>query len=68
MRVHRLLLQATLHINNVRFQILTVARIKMAVFWDAAPCSTVEVYRCLFALITETESTFETSVNSYHRK
>jgi hypothetical protein len=29
----------------VRFEVLTAARIKMAVFWVVAPCSLVEVYR-----------------------
>jgi hypothetical protein len=29
----------------VRFQILTVASLKMTVFWDVAPRSLVEVYR-----------------------
>jgi hypothetical protein len=30
---------------HVRFQVLTAARMKMAVFWVVAPCSLVEVYR-----------------------
>jgi hypothetical protein len=29
----------------VRSQVLTAASMKMAVFWDAAPCSVVEDYR-----------------------
>jgi hypothetical protein len=29
----------------VRFQVLTAASMKMAVFWFVAPCSLVEVYR-----------------------
>jgi hypothetical protein len=29
----------------VRFRILTAASMKMAVLWDAAPCSLVEAYR-----------------------
>jgi hypothetical protein len=29
----------------VRFQVLTAASMKMAVFWVVAPCSLVEVYR-----------------------
>jgi hypothetical protein len=28
----------------VRFQVLTVANMKMTVFWDIAPCSVLEVY------------------------
>jgi hypothetical protein len=28
---------------NVRFQVFTVASMKMAVFWVVAPCSLVEV-------------------------
>jgi hypothetical protein len=28
----------------VRFQVLTVVNMKMAVFWVVAPCSLVEVY------------------------
>jgi hypothetical protein len=53
---------------------------KMAVFWVVAPCSLVEVYRCLdvlaatiigmmddrsIALMMEAASTSETSVNFY---
>jgi hypothetical protein len=30
----------------VRFKVLTVANMKMVVFWVVAPCSLVEVYRC----------------------
>jgi hypothetical protein len=30
---------------EVRFQVLTAASMKMAVFWVVAPCSLVEVYR-----------------------
>jgi hypothetical protein len=48
----------------------------MAVFWDVAPCSLVEVYRrfrgayCLhlqvvITLMMEAASTFETSINFY---
>jgi hypothetical protein len=44
----------------------------MTVFWDAAPCSLVEIYRrfvftasIIFALMMETVSTSETSVNFY---
>jgi hypothetical protein len=29
----------------MRFQFLTAVSLKMAVFWDVAPCSLVEVYR-----------------------
>jgi hypothetical protein len=29
----------------VRFQVLTVASMKVTVFWDVAPCSLLEVYR-----------------------
>jgi hypothetical protein len=31
---------------QVSFQVLTATSIKMAVFWDVAPCSLVEVCRC----------------------
>jgi hypothetical protein len=31
--------------NWVRFQVLTAASMKMAVFWVVAPCSLVDVYR-----------------------
>jgi hypothetical protein len=52
--------------NLLRFQVLTAASMMMAVFWDIAPCSLVEVYRCFRgALMMETVSTSETSVNSY---
>jgi hypothetical protein len=30
--------------NSMRFQVLTAAIMKLAAFWDAAPCSLVEVY------------------------
>jgi hypothetical protein len=30
----------------VRYQILTAASVKISVFWDVAPCSLAEVYRC----------------------
>jgi hypothetical protein len=32
-------------VGLVRFQVLTAASMKMAVFWVVAPCSLVEVYR-----------------------
>jgi hypothetical protein len=46
---------------------------KMAVFWDVAPCSLVDIdrrFRCAYclhhqALMTETVSTSETSANIY---
>jgi hypothetical protein len=38
---------------------------KMAVFWDVASCSLVEVYRRFIALMMEAASTAETSVNFY---
>jgi hypothetical protein len=31
----------------VRFEVLTVANMKMAVFWVVVPCSLVDVYRRL---------------------
>jgi hypothetical protein len=55
----------------VRFQVLAAAIMKMAVFWDVAPCSLVEVYRRLrvvcdvIALMMEAASSSETSVNFY---
>jgi hypothetical protein len=36
------------YLNNfvtVRFQVLTVANIKMTVFWEVAPCSLIEIER-----------------------
>jgi hypothetical protein len=33
-------------IVQVRFQVVTAASMKMAVFWVAAPCSLVDVYPC----------------------
>jgi hypothetical protein len=30
---------------QLRFQVLTAASMKMAVFWVVAPCSLIEVYR-----------------------
>jgi hypothetical protein len=44
---------------------------KMAVFWDVAPCSLVEItavsemLAAIIALMMETASTSETSVNFY---
>jgi hypothetical protein len=35
--------------QEVRFQVLTAASIKMAVFWVVAPCSLVEVYQRLLS-------------------
>jgi hypothetical protein len=32
--------------NSVGFEVLTVVRTKMAVYWVVAPCSLVEVYQC----------------------
>jgi hypothetical protein len=32
-------------LGNMRFKVLTAACMKMAVFWDVAPCGLVEVYR-----------------------
>jgi hypothetical protein len=58
----------------MRFQVLTVASMKMTVFWDVAPCSLVEVYQCFRgacclthrgALTMEAASASETSVNFY---
>jgi hypothetical protein len=61
-----LLLQAAININIVRFQVLTAASMKIAVFWDVAPCSLVEVYRRLIALMMEAATSIsETSVNFY---
>jgi hypothetical protein len=39
--------------NLVRFQVITTASTKMAVFWDVAPCSLLVVYRrfiCTYCL------------------
>jgi hypothetical protein len=59
----------------VRFQVLMVASMKMAVFWVVAPCSLVEVYRCfrgacclhhpLIALMMEAANTSETLISFY---
>jgi hypothetical protein len=43
----------------MRFQVLTAATVKMAVFWNVAPRSLA------IALMMETESTAETLVNFY---
>jgi hypothetical protein len=34
----------------VRFQVLTATSIKMAVFWDVAPCSLVDIDRGVYCL------------------
>jgi hypothetical protein len=56
----------------VRFQDLTAASMKMAVFWVGAPCSLVEIYqrfrgpcRAITALMMEATINPETSVNFY---
>jgi hypothetical protein len=57
----------------VRFQYLTAASMKVTFFWDIAPCALVLVDQCFggnychhqIALIMETVSTYETSVNFY---
>jgi hypothetical protein len=48
----------------VRFQVLTAASMKMAVFWVAALCSLEEVYQ-RFALTLKAASTSETFINIY---
>jgi hypothetical protein len=55
------------HKNKVRFQILTAASMKLAVFWDVAPFSLAVACRRfgLIALMMEAASTSETSVNFY---
>jgi hypothetical protein len=48
----------------VKLQVLAAASMEMAVFWDVAPCSLVEVYRRFRGvLMMEAVSTSETSVN-----
>jgi hypothetical protein len=55
----------------VWFQVLTVASMKITVFWDVVPCSVVDVYWritgqwVLIALMLDAASTSETSVNFY---
>jgi hypothetical protein len=63
--------------SSVRFQVLKAASMNMTVFWDAAPRSLAEIYRCfrdscchhhtsddtLIALIMETVNAPETSIN-----
>jgi hypothetical protein len=57
----------------LRFQVLTVASMKMTVFWDVAVCNFIEVGQCFRgvyclhhqALKMEAVSTSETSVNLY---
>jgi hypothetical protein len=40
-----MIIVTTHNYKMVRFQVLTAASMKMAIFWDVAPCSLVEVYR-----------------------
>jgi hypothetical protein len=42
--MHRNLICPTT-LNNMRFQVLTAASMKMTAFWDIVPCSLVEVDR-----------------------
>jgi hypothetical protein len=51
----------------MRFEVLTAAGTKMAVFWVVAPCSLVEVYRRFRAmsLMLKAASTSEMLVNFY---
>jgi hypothetical protein len=55
-------------IREVRFQVLTAASIKMAVFRVVVPCSLAEFYlsfRGAIALMMVAASTSETSINFY---
>jgi hypothetical protein len=58
-------------IELVGFKVLTAASMKMVVFWVAAPCNLVEVYRRFRGVsasiirVMEAVSTSETSVNFY---
>jgi hypothetical protein len=52
--------------GQLRFQVLTAANMKLAVFCVVTPCSLVEVYRRFIALMMKAASTSETSVNFYH--
>jgi hypothetical protein len=49
-------------IDQARFQVLTAAGVKMAVFWYAAPCSLVDIDR-RFRGTRQVVSTSETSVS-----
>jgi hypothetical protein len=54
--------------NLVRFEVLMVASMKMAVFWVVAPCNLLEIYwhfSKLIALMMESASTSEMLVNFY---
>jgi hypothetical protein len=59
------------HFGEVGFEVLTAASTKMPVFWVIALCSLVEIYRlfrgtcCVIALMMESASISETSVNFY---
>jgi hypothetical protein len=70
-RVHFKPYVSNIQFNIVRFQVLTAASMKMAVFWVVVPCNLVEVYRrfgnayCLIALMMEAASNCEKSVNFY---
>jgi hypothetical protein len=44
-----------------RFQVLTVASTKMAVFWVTAPCRLVEINRCFKHLLPPNKDTKTTS-------
>jgi hypothetical protein len=53
--------------HMMRFQILTATSMKMAVFWDVAPCSLViltDVSEEFTVLMMEAVSTSETSVST----
>jgi hypothetical protein len=57
--------------DNIGFEVVTAASMKMIVFWVVAPCSLVEVYQlfrgacCLHHQGNEPASTSETLVNFY---
>jgi hypothetical protein len=38
--------EETRNYTRVRFDVLMVMSMKMAVFWDVAPCSLVDIDRC----------------------
>ena len=41
----RIFKRALSYLDILRFEVLTVMSMQVAVFWDATPCSVVEVYQ-----------------------
>jgi hypothetical protein len=53
------------HSQFMRFPVLTVTTMKMALFWDVSLCDLLDIHVCVIALMMEAVSSSETSVIIY---